>query len=187
MKARGVTGAAVGALIALALLAPLVPSACAITDPSASTVDAFDLPPGGEHVDPGVVDCVFDGGCRLATGECCQGPGADGGAVCLTDGSTTCPASTGAIKCDETADCPYGQRCCATPPQDDAGFLSTQCAAACSSSQVQLCRTNGECPSDICHIEKCPDGVVYEMCDLYTAASFPCTTVPILPDGGRQL
>ncbi len=178
-----------GGFIALALLAPLVHSACAISDPSATTVDAFDLPPGGEFVNPGEVDCFFDGGwCQASAGPCCRGPGADGGALCLADASiTTCPASTVTITCNETADCPYGQRCCATPPPDAGGFLSAQCAASCGSTQVQLCRTNSECPSDACHIEKCPDGIVYEMCDLYSPASFPCTAVPILPDGGRQL
>jgi hypothetical protein len=151
-----------------------------------NNVNAFDLPTGGQYVNPDIVDCGDSGGCRVNPGQCCVGPGVDGGAECLSDGATTCPASTGIVTCNETADCQINNRCCAIPP-GDGGSLSAECATSCPSSQVQLCRTNGECPGDKCIIQKCSDGLIYEMCDVYASPTFACTAVAVFPDGGLDL
>jgi hypothetical protein len=146
--------------------------ACA-PDDSSNYVNAYDLPPGGQFVNPGVVTCGdLEAGCP---GECCLG-----------SGTPACPPGTGSVTCNETADCQIHNACCASPPGVDGGYLSATCATSCPSPQVQLCRTNGECPNDKCYIERCSDGLLYEMCEPYATPSFSCKVLSVYPDGGLE-
>ncbi len=162
------------------------PIIVACSDPlEPGTINAFDLPPGGQFVNPNVVDCGDGGFCGVNPGMCCLGPGVEGGATCDFDGG--CPPQTVTITCNEAADCPYGSVCCGTPPTEEGGTLYAHCATSCSPSQVQLCRTNGECPGDKCYIERCVDKRVYEMCEPFSSPAFGCAIVKVYPDGGLEL
>ncbi|MGO8992786.1 MAG: hypothetical protein ACLQVI_05625 [Polyangiaceae bacterium] len=171
----------------LLLGGPILVFACGPEAAPGTYVNAFDTPAGGKFVDPGFVTCgaVPGDGCRVNPGECCAGPGVSQGGECF-DAGQPCPPGTGAVACNETADCLVHQSCCATPPQG-GGYLTSACAASCSSAQIQLCRTNGECPGDECVIQRCPDGLIYEVCGLSTSPGFDCKAVPLLADGGLDL
>jgi hypothetical protein len=158
---------------------------------STGYVNSNDLPDGGLRVDPQVVIC---GGTTCNVGvpvdadggslECCAGPG-DGGGRCFPE-NTPCPPSTALVVCNEEADCVVGQICCATFfGGGDGGYVGAQCAASCPKGSAELCRTNGECPGDKCIPQQCSNGQFYEMCTLFTSATFSCVPgqVPV-PDGG---
>ena len=143
-----------------------------------------DTPAGGIAVDPGVLTCGGDAGtCDTNEGGalgCCSGPGASSGGVC-TGSVETCPSRTGLVTCNETPDCNRGPNggelpCCATI-HPDGGYLSASCstsALTCPAPTLQLCRTNSECASGECVVQSCPDGRIYEMCELSTSLSFVC-------------
>ena len=136
-------------------------------------------------MNPDIVTCGHTE-CPVSPGECCAGPGLPGGGQCFPDASPPCPPGAGAITCNETADCNVQQSCCANPPAS-GGQLTAACTSSCAPAQIQLCRTNGECPGKHCVIQKCPDGLVYEVCGLSTSPSFACTAVPVLLDGSLDL
>jgi hypothetical protein len=162
--------------------APLLVFACNYGIPS-GVVYGFDTPPGGLPVNPGIVTC---GGLQCEVdlgGLCCAGPGVAGGGDCF-DAGISCPPGTGQILCNEKADCESDQFCCASPPSS-GGYLTASCEASCTGAQIQLCRTNGECPGDECVIQKCPDGLVYEACGLSTSPGFACE--PSSLEGGVEL
>ena len=150
-------------------------------------VDFHDTPAGGQIVNPGAILCglIEGGGCDLFAGDfgCCTGPGVKEGGICVEEAGA-CPVQAGLVQCNEAADCPVGPNgelpgCCATVPAAEGGRNpSAQCARSCPAASLQLCRTNGECPGKKCVVQKCPDGVIYEMCGLSTSPSFPCTSVP---------
>ncbi len=197
-----------------AIAAPPVFFAC--TGISSGYIDPGDIPSGGVHVNPGVLTCGtipgddpnVDGGCGPTFGfaGCCSGPGASSGGACLQGRpDAACPAETGLVTCNETADCYVSATggllpCCATihpASASDAGdaagasdananpagsYLSAQCSTTtptCAAPLVQLCRTNKECPGDKCVIQLCPDGQTYEMCGLSTSPDFPCKEVVV--------
>lgn len=166
---------------AVILGVPLLVFACGDDIPQ-GVIYAFDTPRGGVPVNPNIVTC----GHTECHGECCAGPGLPSGGQCFPDASPPCPPGGGAITCNESADCNVHQSCCATPPSS-GGYLTAACASTCAPAQMQLCRTNGECPGNSCVIQRCPDGVVYEVCGLSTSPSFACTKVAVLPDGALDL
>ena len=192
---------------------PLFPLLAAVAGPAlffactarpTGIIDAADLPKGGLGVYPDSITCgvgeagageMEDGGCQLGAGNagCCSGPGVANLGSCIplseTDAAATCPANSGLVACNETADCLVNATtgdllpCCATiHGRGDAsvGYISATCsasAATCAAPLVQLCRTNGECPGDKCVIQLCPDGQTYEMCGLSTSPDFLCKAV----------
>jgi hypothetical protein len=145
------------------------------TGPPLNSVDAADRPEGGTKVTPGVILCPNVGTCNAFAGQqCCLG---DDGGACLSTSRTCAPG--GSFTCNESADCIVGTVCCGIYAYDEAGagpYLSSTCAASCTTSHVQLCRTNGECgDAGPCVIEPCSDGLVHEFCGGFN---------PTLPDGG---
>ena len=93
--------------------------------------------------------------------------------MCI-DAGATCPPATGLVTCNESADCPHDQLCCAAFFGGDGGYISATCATTCPAPGMQLCRTNGECSGDKCVVQKCSDGQIYEMCGLSSSPAFPC-------------
>jgi hypothetical protein len=184
MRARRLIVAGSAAII---LGGPLLVFACTYGVPP-GVVYGFDTPAGGRLVDPSIVVC---GGTECDVkfgGVCCAGPGVAGGGDCF-DAGASCPPGTGQILCNEKADCLSDQSCCASPPSSapsSSGYLTATCATSCTATQIQLCRTNGECPrGEPCVIQKCPDGIVYEVCGLSTSPGFACE--PSSLDGGLGL
>jgi hypothetical protein len=180
MRARRLFFAGSAAVI---LGGPLLVFACNDDGVPPGVIYGFDTPPGGRLVNPGIVAC---GGAQCEVrfgGLCCAGPGVAGGGQCF-DAGLSCPPGTGEILCNEKADCKANQSCCASPPSS-GGYLTAACALSCTGAQIQLCRTNGECPGGACVIQKCSDGIVYEVCGLSTSAGFACDALSA--DGGLEL
>ncbi|HMI89463.1 MAG TPA: hypothetical protein VK550_35555 [Polyangiaceae bacterium] len=76
--------------------------------------------------------------CDPATSFCCL---ASGNIRCLTTGSTQCPSSTDRLHCDDTADCPTGQICCAAEGASGNG-ADAVCALTtlgCGAPKQMLC------------------------------------------------
>jgi hypothetical protein len=76
---------------------------------------------------------VFCAGDSCAMGDVCCADPTTQVAVCQAP-DVVCDAFV--IRCDETLDCPEGQRCCG----DGSG---TSCSDTCTGGQI--CRSNGEC------------------------------------------
>jgi len=101
------------------------------------------VPNGGNPSTPNVIDC---GGkaCSSTTASCCSPSVPDGGAFsCGDPDGSTCPGVT--QECDETADCPSGQVCCAVVT--DGPYVETTCLESCQirAESRQACKLNGEC------------------------------------------
>ncbi len=87
--------------------------------------------------------------CDVATQKCCMGKPSrclprtaakgDSETYCELDGGVT-----GAIGCDESSDCPDGQRCCWNAADSENSF--TGCAKACDLGVA--CRVDSDCPKE---------------------------------------
>jgi hypothetical protein len=182
MRARRLFFAGSAAVI---LGAPLLVFACSNYGVPPGVIYGFDTPPGGQLVNPGIVACGR-AQCEVRFGGlCCAGPDVGSGGQCF-DAGLSCPPGTGEIQCNEKADCKSNQSCCASPPSS-GGYLTAACALSCTGAQIQLCRTNDECPGGECVIQKCADGIVYEVCGLSTSPGFACVALSPEPDGGLEL
>jgi hypothetical protein len=97
---------------------------------------------GGLQATPGVISCAGTT-CTIAgtpTNVCCAGGLTP---VCIPSfpGCTLTLGTTYA--CDDAADCSNGNICCRSG-------LGASCVKACTTGQVQLCRTNDECVAGQC-------------------------------------
>jgi hypothetical protein len=135
-----------------------------------NTYDAADIPDGGLPTKPGVLACGATTCDQFAGVQCCLG---DEGGACYVE-AAACPGTSLSMTCDEIGDCRVGTSCCAAVTSlDDGGYtgLASACAVTCTApTNVQVCRTNGECPDGgLCVVQRCPDGYTYELCGLYTS------------------
>jgi len=148
--------------------------------PATFSIDPADLPKGGLSVAPSFVTCGSTDimGCDVdpGAGQCCFGTGAPDGGLCA-DAGVACPAGTGVVTCNETADCRYDQVCCGTLSFSDGGSaLTAACSTTCDAPGMQMCRTNGECRSGgKCVVQTCNGAWVLEFCGTYAAGGAACT------------
>jgi hypothetical protein len=90
--------------------------------------------------------------CNSATQDCCVRFSFDGGADGGSGFTRSCIPKNGQcnngakLECDEKADCPNTQVCCAS--FGGGGSLSAQCENNCGNQSVQLCKTTPECTND---------------------------------------
>jgi hypothetical protein len=112
---------------------------------------------GGDVIlapDPGKIECGQDT-CDTSTQFCCLGLVAPITRTCVPENNICLGPDQ---HCDEAADCPQGQVCCAS-----GGVIgvSTFCQNACSVGQVQVCSTQQECkPGVACVAHDCSGRVV---------------------------
>jgi hypothetical protein len=120
--------------------------------PDSPAFDGSSTPDGGAASDPGHIACVDAAPCSVPAEQCCVGSNGTGSC------KASCPGgSIVVLKCDEAANCADGGVCCASESLT-APNASGACAASCSLGQVQLCRTNGECPNHDCTPQTCTFG-----------------------------
>lgn len=113
---------------------------------------------GGLTVAPGRVVCSEGGVEKLcASGEvCCNSGGYKCASSCGTFG-------LGGYKCDEKADCPGGQVCCADITPFIGTWNGSYCALAGTCWTAELCMKNSDCSgSKVCTPIK-PSGVPYTL------------------------
>lgn len=117
----------------------------------------------------GGIFCPFsavDGGKNIycpRTDQCCESPKNGPPSSCVTKG-TACPTAGSTVwECEDPADCPGGQKCCAhsgdagsvTVQQDSCGpylskFQGTRCAASCAAGELVVCESQAECTTGTC-------------------------------------
>ncbi len=118
----------------------------------------------------GGIYCPFsaaDGGKNVyctETQTCCETPSGTSPSTCVAGKTDTCPvAKSTAWQCEDPADCPSGQKCCAhsgdagavTVQADVCGpylskFSGTRCASACSAGELVVCEEQAACPTGTC-------------------------------------
>jgi hypothetical protein len=91
---------------------------------------------GGQRATPGKMACGASTCDAGGENECCWVNFNPDAGQCAPQGCGF--ASAAELKCDDSADCPGGQKCC-------YGAGEANCAANCQQGQVQLCTTTQEC------------------------------------------
>jgi hypothetical protein len=99
----------------------------------------------GSASNPGKVSCGASE-CTLGTQICCQ---SFNDAGCIAQGAN---CSAVEVECDETADCPDGQRCCLE--RSGSGSGRARCQKNCNAGRF-LCKTNAECGDAACTATSC--------------------------------
>ena len=111
----------------------------------------FSAPSGGKNV-----FCA-------ETEQCCENGKGAGVSTCAPKGSA-CPIANATVwECEDRADCPSGQQCCAhsgdagtvTVATDSCGpylskFSGTRCAPTCATGDLVVCEAQPECNSGTC-------------------------------------
>lgn len=107
----------------------------------------------------------------LETEQCCENVMGSGASTCIAKG-TACPITTAtAWECEDPANCPAGQVCCAhssaagtavTVASDTCGpylskFSGTKCAASCATGELVVCKQQSECTMGTCTAVKPKD------------------------------
>jgi hypothetical protein len=89
----------------------------------------------------------------VATQSCCVSFSLDAGGLSRScQNGTSCP-SGGTQRCDEAADCPVNNVCCAS---FTGGNGAAECQSSCQGQQsIQLCKTNAECSGGACGSYTC--------------------------------
>jgi hypothetical protein len=95
-------------------------------------------------LDPNQVAC---GGshCTSNSGFCCRNS-----TSCETN-SQNCSSSE--LRCDETADCPSAQVCCARKDQYNPSVISSFCTSSCGAGETRICKSKSECSN--CAVATC--------------------------------
>lgn len=156
-------GRYVGAATLSLLIIGASASACGTTyttadgpDGSVATSDAAAVD-GGFISRPGLVECGSTDLCdKSKNGFCCVSAGSPEFQCDFNDSDCT----SNRVLCDEAADCPTGQSCCATI---SLGSFATVCQSTCSLEQS--CRSDAECGSQKCVKQSCT-GLVGWLCGL---------------------
>jgi hypothetical protein len=124
----------------------------AATDAAADSGDAGSTG-DADVTNPNVIACGSQQ-CNAATQVCCQ---------TLNDAGCQAPdAPCQGVKsaCDEAADCPGAEVCCAA----QLGFGGAACDTACTGQERQLCKTNAECADGPCYVNTCTGGRKVQSC-----------------------
>ena len=100
----------------------------------------------------------------LDTEQCCENAKGAGVSTCAPKGSV-CPVAGATVwECEDPANCPAGQKCCAhssaagtavTVSSGTCGtflskFSGTKCAAACATGELVVCEQQSECTTGTC-------------------------------------
>jgi hypothetical protein len=100
--------------------------------------------------------------CNVQNQLCCRSLLIDGGSslACIDSNNGNCAGSE--LECDEKADCTGGDICCT-----NQGGFGSRCDNGCSGQNVQLCKTNAECPGDggACKSFTCAGGRTVQACE----------------------
>lgn len=112
------------------------------------------------------------------TEQCCENVMGAGASTCVAKG-TACPVATATVwECEDPANCPTGQQCCAhssaagtavTVSTDTCGaylskFSGTKCAATCAAGELVVCEQQSECAMGTCTAVK-PKGNDIGVCN----------------------
>ena len=90
---------------------------------------------------PGAVACASSP-CTVPSNMCCVSSGFPFQSSCVAT-STGCLTLGAPVRCDDTPDCPQGQRCCGSP---NALSAQSRCQEQCTGQlTVTLCRQTSEC------------------------------------------
>jgi len=103
------------------------------------------VPDGGSPSTPGTIDC---GGksCNGTNAICCSPGKLDSGVYACSADTDAAACGDGVVQeCDETADCPAGNVCCAVVTV--GSYVETTCLESCQlrPESRQACKLNGEC------------------------------------------
>jgi hypothetical protein len=114
--------------------------------------------------DPGMLQCGSMT-CNTSEKSCCHRTGDAGVDECIGPNGSCSNGTT--LRCDEASDCETGLVCCGT-------FGSTSCASACGGPSYQVCRTDGECGTNV-------DAGAAKKCILQTCGGTPVGNGPPSP------